>query len=73
MTAQIKLLGILKSYVGNQSQIEVNAGGTVREMLHALKIPSELVALVPDAVVTVTSTVPALPAGEVAVLEVALL
>lgn len=46
MTAQIKLLGILKSYVGNQSQIEVNAGNTVRETMRALNIPSELVALV---------------------------
>ncbi|MBI5651493.1 MAG: MoaD/ThiS family protein [Chloroflexi bacterium] len=46
MPAQIKLLGILKSYVGGQSQVEVDAGNTVRETLCARNIPSDLVALV---------------------------
>jgi hypothetical protein len=38
-----------------------------------VKLSAALVVLVPPAVVTVTSTMPAEPAGEVALIEVALL
>jgi len=46
MSAQLKLHGILKSYVGGQNQVEVDAGNTVRDTMRALNIPSDLVALV---------------------------
>ncbi len=45
MPAYIKPVGLLKTYVSDQSEIEVEAGKTVREALAALQIPSELVAL----------------------------
>ncbi len=45
MSATLQALGILKSYVGN-NQVNVDAGITVREMLRALNIPSDVVALV---------------------------
>jgi len=46
MSAQLKPLGILKSYVGGQTQVSVEANQTVREIMRALNIPSDLVALV---------------------------
>jgi len=46
MSATLQALGILKAYIGNRSEITVEAGLTVREMLHELNIPSEVVALV---------------------------
>ena len=46
MTAEIKAVGILKSYIGDKSSIAVDAGRTVRETIKTLNIPSEVVALV---------------------------
>jgi len=46
MSAQIKLVGILKSYVGGKSEVMVAAGETIRESIKKLGIPSEIVALV---------------------------
>jgi len=46
MSAQIKLVGILKSYVGGKSEVMVASGKTIRESITALGIPSDIVALV---------------------------
>jgi len=46
MTAQIKSVGMLKSYIGGQTEVTVVAGRTVREAIAALGIPPEIVALV---------------------------
>lgn len=46
MTAHIKPLGIIKSYVGGKNLLEVEAGNTIRETMKQFGIPSELVALV---------------------------
>ena len=46
MTAQITPLGMLKSYIGGQAEVTVDAGRTVREAIAALGIPPEIVALV---------------------------
>jgi sulfur carrier protein ThiS len=46
MTAQIKALGVIKSYIGDKNEIVVDAGDTVRETMQRLNIPSEVVALV---------------------------
>ncbi|MBI5030449.1 MAG: MoaD/ThiS family protein [Chloroflexi bacterium] len=46
MSAEIKAVGIIKSYLGDKSSIGVEAGRTVRETMRALNIPSEMVALV---------------------------
>jgi sulfur carrier protein ThiS len=46
MTAQIKVLGIVKSYLGGKNEIAVEAGNTVRETMRALNIPPDVVALV---------------------------
>ena len=44
MPAQIRCIGSLKSYLGGQAEVTVEAGRTVRETLAALGIPSEVVA-----------------------------
>lgn len=46
MTAKIKPAGMLKSYVGNQAEVEVEPGRSVRQTLSDVGIPPELVALV---------------------------
>ena len=46
MSAQIKLVGILKSYVGGQSEVIVASGETIRKSIKKLGIPSDIVALV---------------------------
>ncbi len=46
MSAEIKAVGIIKSYIDGKSSVAVNAGNTVRETIKALNIPSEIVALV---------------------------
>jgi len=46
MIARIRPLGILKSYVGGQNEVSVEAGRTVREAIAALGIPPAIVALV---------------------------
>jgi sulfur carrier protein ThiS len=46
MTALIRPVGMLKSYVGGQNEVMVAAGRTVREALAALGIQPEIVALV---------------------------
>jgi sulfur carrier protein ThiS len=46
MTAHIKPLGIIKSYVGGKAKVVVDAGNTVRETMKQLGVPPELVALV---------------------------
>jgi sulfur carrier protein ThiS len=46
MSALIKPIGMLKSYIGGQAEIAVEAGRTVREALAALGMPPEIVALV---------------------------
>jgi sulfur carrier protein ThiS len=46
MAATIKPIGTLKSYIGGQTEVSVDAGRTVRETLKTLDIPPEIVALV---------------------------
>ena len=46
MSAEIKAVGIIKSYIGEKSSISVDVGRTIRETIKALNIPSEIVALV---------------------------
>ena len=46
MSALIKPIGMLKSYIGGQAEIAVEAGRTVREAVAALGMPPEIVALV---------------------------
>ncbi len=46
MSAIIRPVGTLKSYIGGQAETAVEAGRTVRETLKALGIPPEIVALV---------------------------
>ena len=46
MPTLIRPSGMLKDYIGGRIEAEVAPGQTVREALAALKIPSELVALV---------------------------
>jgi sulfur carrier protein ThiS len=46
MSAQIRPVGTLKSYIGGQTEVAVDAGRTVRETMTALGIPPEIVALV---------------------------
>ena len=46
MIARIRPLGILKSYVGGQNEVSVEAGRTVHAAIVALGIPPEIVALV---------------------------
>ncbi len=46
MLALIRPIGTLKSYVGGQNEVLVEAGRTVREAIAALGIPPEIVALV---------------------------
>ena len=46
MSAQIKALGIIKSYLGGKNEIIVDAGNTVRETMCAHNIPPDVVALV---------------------------
>jgi len=46
MSAHIRPLGMLKSYIGGQAEISVEAGRTVREAVKALGMPPEIVALV---------------------------
>ena len=46
MSAQIRPIGTLKSYIGGQAEVAVDAGRTVRETMTALGIPPEIIALV---------------------------
>jgi len=46
MSAIIRPIGMLKSYIGGQSEVFVPSGQTVRAALTAIGIPPELVALV---------------------------
>jgi sulfur carrier protein ThiS len=46
MSAQIRPIGALKSYIGGQTEVAVDAGRTVRETMTALGIPREVIALV---------------------------
>ena len=46
MSAQIKALGIIKSYIGGKNEIVIEAGNTVRETMQSLNIPPDVVALV---------------------------
>jgi len=46
MPVTIRPVGTLKSYIGGQAQLSVEAGGTVREALRSLGMPPEIVALV---------------------------
>jgi sulfur carrier protein ThiS len=46
MPAYIRPVGALKSYIGGQSEVAVEAGRTVRETIAALGMPPEIVALV---------------------------
>ena len=45
MSAHIRPIGTLKSYIGGQTEVAVDAGRTVRETMTALGIPPEIVAL----------------------------
>ncbi len=44
--ARVRPVGTLKSYIGEQTEVAVDAGRTVRETMTALSIPPEVVALV---------------------------
>ncbi len=46
MSARIRPIGTLKSYIGEQAEVAVDAGRTVRETMTALGIPPEIIALV---------------------------
>ena len=46
MSALIKPIGTLKSYIGGQAEIAVEAGRTVREAVKTLGMPPEIIALV---------------------------
>jgi sulfur carrier protein ThiS len=46
MSAYIKPIGALKSYIGWQTEVAVDTGRTVREAIVALNIPPEIIALV---------------------------
>ncbi len=46
MSARIRPIGTLKSYIGGQAEVAVDAGRTVRETMTALGIPPEIIALV---------------------------
>ena len=46
MSAIIRPLGTLKSYIGGQAEARVDDGRTVRQAMTALGIPPEIVALV---------------------------
>lgn len=46
MSAVFRLTGSLKSYANNSSEVEIQAGQTVRQALLQLKIPPEIIALV---------------------------
>jgi sulfur carrier protein ThiS len=44
--SRIRPLAQLKKYIGDQSEITVEAGGTVRETLSTLSVPPDIVALI---------------------------
>jgi sulfur carrier protein ThiS len=46
MPVTVRPIGMLKTYIGNQSEAMVEAGHTIRQTLADLGIPPELVALV---------------------------
>jgi sulfur carrier protein ThiS len=46
MTAILHPYGMLKSYIGGKTEIEVDSGQTIRQALQTLGIPPEVVALV---------------------------
>ena len=46
MTAILKPVGLLKSYIGGQAEVTVPAGPTVRQTLQDCGIPVQLVAIV---------------------------
>ncbi len=46
MPAKIRPLGVLKTYIDNQTEKEIQPGVTVREAMLALHMPPEVVALV---------------------------
>ena len=45
MNVRIRPLGMLKSYIGGESEIEVKAGQTIHRAMQDLGIPPEVVAL----------------------------
>jgi len=46
MTATLRPFGMLKSYIGGNPEIVVDAGRTIRQAIQALGMPPEVVALV---------------------------
>ena len=46
MSAHIRPLGMLKSYIGGQAQVSVETGHTIREAVMMLGMPPEIVTLV---------------------------
>ncbi len=46
MSAYVRPVGTLRSYIGGQTEVAVDAGRTARETMMALGIPPEIVALV---------------------------
>jgi len=46
MTATLRPFGILKDYIGGKSEISVDSGQTIRQVLQALGMLPEVVALV---------------------------
>jgi sulfur carrier protein ThiS len=46
MTATLRPYGILKSYIGGETELAVDTGQTIRQALQALGMPPEVVALV---------------------------
>ena len=45
MVATLRPFGILKSYIGGETEMAVDAGQTIRQALQALGMPPEVVAL----------------------------
>jgi sulfur carrier protein ThiS len=46
MTAIFRPVGVLKSYIGGENEIAVEAGRTIRETMLTFNMPPEIVALV---------------------------
>ena len=46
MTAILRPVGMLKSYIGGQDEITVEVGRTIRETMKTFNMPPEIVALV---------------------------
>jgi sulfur carrier protein ThiS len=46
MSATLRCLGMLKSYIGGQNEISIPAGQSIREAMVTINMPPEIAALV---------------------------